>query len=183
MQMSQLDTQRRWFNFMDKAFWLLWIAFPITFGVIVWIILDPHTYQTGLTAAQITCLGDFKTPLTYSPLGKFAFWSNFVFDFVFYACLLFILHSTIHRFARGNIFDGHTLRNMQWLGVILIGYPIFKFLTVYTMAEILRATGDAAESFGNFFDVGPIAVGVFIMSIKFVLQNAMTLKSENDLTI
>jgi Protein of unknown function (DUF2975) len=128
-------------------------------------------------------LGDFKTPLTYSALGKLVFWSKFVFDFVFYGCLLFILHSTIHRFAQGNIFDAFTLRNMHWLGVILIAYPIITFVLVFGMAEIMKATGDASESVGNIFDVGPIAVGVFIMSIKFVLENAMTLKSENDLTI
>lgn len=181
--MKPNTTQSRWFNIMDKAFWLLWIAFPISFAFIASLFLDPHTYQTGFTPAQIACLGDFKTPLNYSLLGKSVFWSKFVFDFVFYGCLLFILHSTIHRFAKGNIFDSYTLRNMHWLGVILIAYPIIAFLLVYVMSTILRATGDANELIGNIFDIAPIAVGVFIMSIKFVLQNAMTLKSENDLTI
>jgi Protein of unknown function (DUF2975) len=106
-----------------------------------------------------------------------------VFDFVFYGCLLFILHSTIHRFAKGNIFDAFTLRSMHRLSIILIAYPIIAFLLVYGVSEVLRATGDADEVIGNVFDIAPIAVGVFIMSIKFVLQNAMTLKSENDLTI
>jgi Protein of unknown function (DUF2975) len=181
--MKLSTTQSRWFNIMDKAFWLLWIAFPISFFVIAWLVLDPHTYQAGLTPAQIACVGDLKTPPNYSLLGKVVFWSKFVFDFVFYGCLLFILHSTIHRFAKGNIFDAFTLRKMHWLGVILIAYPIIAFFLVFCMSAILRMTGDANELIGNVFDVAPIAVGVFIMSIKFVLQNAMILKSENDLTI
>jgi hypothetical protein len=71
--MKSNNAQTRWFNIMDKAFWLLWIAFPISFGVIAWLVLDPHTYQAGFTPAQITCMGDFKTPLNYSFLGKTVF--------------------------------------------------------------------------------------------------------------
>ena len=177
------DPNRKWFLLLDKLFWVLWIAFPIMFLTLAYFIADPATYTTGLTDAQIACFGSTPIPTNYSFSGKLLFWSIFVVQFVFYGTLFYILHLTIHRFAKGDIFDFHTLRRMHILGVILIGFPIFTFVQSAIVSYGLLYTDKIDSGSLEILDVGPIAVGIFIIAIKLVLQNAMSLKTENDLTI
>ncbi|UFX42992.1 hypothetical protein HAP47_0027695 [Bradyrhizobium sp. 41S5] len=52
------------------------------------------------------------------------------------------------------------------------------------MIYVLYRIGDIKFLLLNYnLDVGTIAGGVFLMALKFVLEHAILLQSENDLTI
>ncbi len=177
-------SETRWFIIMDKLFWVLWVLLPVTAIGLLWIVNDPNSYNAGLTAEQSTCMANLPLPPNYSMTGKLALGSIVAFSFVFYAVIMGILHRMIRRFAKGNQFDQHTLKSMQWFGIILIAFPFADMLLTYIVGFILKQTGDAGlYSMSYFLDIGPIAVGIFVLALMHVLKNAIALKTENDLTI
>jgi len=124
------------------------------------------------------------TPTNLSGTGKAIFWSYFAFQFSIYFVLFAVLHRIVHRFAKGRFLVSETLTNLQLMGIVLIVWPLLDNAVSNLVAYLWRQTGDMPVWTFNFsFDLAPIAVGVFLIALKGVLEHAMALKAEHDLTI
>jgi hypothetical protein len=66
----------------------------------------------------------------------------------------------------------------------LIAFPFADTVLNNIVGFILTLTGDSGLFTTSFLvDIGPIAVGIFVLALMHVLKNAIALKTENDLTI
>jgi Protein of unknown function (DUF2975) len=173
-----------WFQTLDHAFWALWVALPVMIGSIVWMLNDPVALLQGLTPEQMKCADIIPKPANFSSTGKLLFWGMIAFTFSFYVFLMAMFHRMVRRFAKGQIFVSETLGSMQWIGAIMIAFPFAEVLVNNAVNYGLLKLGDSPVFAPSYMvDVGPIAVGAFLIALKFVLERAILLKSENDLTI
>jgi hypothetical protein len=174
----------RWIAFLDKFFWLLWILLPISIAAFVYYLNLPETFMPTMTPEQVACAKAFPNPTTFSFWGKVMFWLPIAVLFGFYTLLMGILHRTIHNFATRPMFVDDTLRSMQHLAVALIVYPFVQSLVGMLTSYGLTITDGIPAQYISFIpDVAVIAVGVFLLAVKYVLKNAIDLKTENELTI
>jgi Protein of unknown function (DUF2975) len=173
-----------WFQTLNHAFWVLWIALPVMIGSIIWMLNDPAAFLQGLTPEQAKCVEIIPRPTNFSLTGKLLFWGQIAFTFSFYVVLLAMFHGMVRRFAQGHIFVSETLGNMQWIGAIMIAYPFAEWLLNSIVNYALLKLGDSTMYATSYMvDIGPIAVGTFLIALKHVLERAISLKSENDLTV
>lgn len=175
---------QRFFRIADKIFWVIWVLLPVTFGLLLYTLLQPETFTQGLTPEQIRCMGDKLSISQGSAATMTVFWILFSYEFGFYVVLFAILHRMIRRFIRGSIFVGETLASVERLGWLILAFPIVSTLLSNACNMVLVALGQ--PTYGKIVwivDIGPIAVGLFLVALKHVLHHAIQLKSENDLTI
>ena len=185
MGISVREQRQLWFRRLDRAFWVIWAAFP----VVLWLAYHHTTTAAGtiaesLTAEQAKCASIVVNPLTMSALGQMLFWSLFALGVSFYAVLIGMLHRMVNRFASGRIFVSETLQGVWWMGIFLVVWPFVDTITTNAVLFVLYRTGDVKFFLPNYnVDVGTIAGGVFLMALKFVIEHAILLQSENELTI
>ncbi|MFB9262442.1 hypothetical protein ACFFWD_04545 [Bradyrhizobium erythrophlei] len=182
---SVLERRQLWFRRLDRAFWVIWAAFPVT----MWLAYRANTTASvtiaeSLNGEQAKCASIVVNPLTMSGPGKALFWTLFTFQLSFYPVLIGILHRMVHRFASGRIFVSETLQGVWWMGIILVVWPFVDTITTNAVAYTLHQIGDVKYFLPSYnVDVGTIAGGVFLMALKFVIEHAILLQSENELTI
>lgn len=98
--------------------------------------------------------------------------------------MLAVVHLAIHRFARGQIFVHRTLEGVRYLGFLIVGLGIYESVVNNGLIYGLYLTGDVARFQADYsLDVPTLAVGVFILTFKFILERAITLQEDVDLTI
>lgn len=184
MRIENRSENLAWFQTLNHAFWVLWIALPVMLGSVIWMLNDPAAFIQALTPDQAKCVDIIPKPASFSLMGKLLFWALVAFSFSFYVVLLAMFHGMVRRFAQGHIFVSETLANMQWIGAIMIAYPFAEMLLNNIVNHALLRLGDSTMYTTSYMvDIGPIAVGVFLIALKLVIERAMSLKSENDLTI
>ncbi|TYO65851.1 DUF2975 domain-containing protein [Bradyrhizobium hipponense] len=182
---SVREARQRWFRRLDLAFWAIWAALP----VMVWLAYRANTTASAAIAASLSpdqapCAGIVANPLHMSLPGKLLFWTLFTLQLSFFAVLIGILHRMVHRFARGRIFVSETLQGVWWMAIILVIWPFVDVITSNAVAYALYEIGDVKFHLPTYnIDVGTIAGGVFLMALKFVIEQAILLQSENELTI
>jgi len=184
--MSSTDRSEHiaWFRTLDRVFWLAWAGFPVMIWVAYVTASSPAAIAVGMTPEQAKCLEILPRPSHMSFVGQLIYWGLFVFQLSIYVALLTILHRIIHRFAHDRIFVSETLASLRWMGIILIVWPFLETAVSNVGAYILKARGDLLLFVPSYIiDVGPIAVGVFLIALRYVLAHAIALKSELDLTI
>lgn len=90
----------------------------------------------------------------------------------------------VNRFANGRIFVSETLQGVWWMGIFLVVWPFVDTITTIAVTYALYQLGDIKFFLPSYgVDVGTVAGGVFLMALKFVIEQAILLQSENDLTI
>jgi hypothetical protein len=182
---SVREARQRWFRRLDLAFWMIWAAFP----VVIWLAIRANTTASASIAASLSpeqakCAGIVSNPLDMSRQGQLLFWALFSFQLSFFAVLIGILHRMVYRFARGRIFVSETLQGVWWMGIILVIWPFIDLATSNAVAYALHEIGDIKFFLPSYnLDIGTIAGGVFLMALKFVIEHAILLQSENELTI
>ncbi|MGX1351662.1 hypothetical protein AB7M49_005238 [Bradyrhizobium elkanii] len=185
MGKSVREQRQLWFRRLDRAFWLIWAALP----VVLWLAYDRTTTASAtiaesLIGEQAKCAAIVVNPLTMSAKGQVLFWSLFALGVSFYAVLIGILHRMVNRFANGRIFVSETLQGVWWMGIFLVVWPFVDTITTIAVTYALYQAGDIKFFLPSYgVDVGTVAGGVFLMALKFVIEQAILLQSENDLTI
>jgi hypothetical protein len=143
---------------------VVWLAYRRTTTASV-------TIAESLSGEQAKCASIVANPLTMSAQGKVLFWALFALGISFYVVLIGMLHRMVNRFANGRIFVSETLQGVWWMGIFPVLYVLYRI-------------GDVKFFLPNYdIDVSTIAGGVFLMALKFALEHAILLQSENDLTI
>lgn len=185
MRKSVREQRQLWFRRLDRTFWVIWAALP----VVLWLAYYRSTTAAGaiaesLTAEQAKCAAIVADPLTMSAKGQMLFWALFALGVSFYAVLIGILHRMVNRFANGRIFVSETLQGVWWMGIFLVVWPFVDTITTNAVAYALYKLGDIKFFLPSYgVDVSTVAGGVFLMALKFVIEHAILLQSENDLTI
>jgi hypothetical protein len=137
-----------------------------------------------MSPEQIKCFDSLPTIKNLSANGRTMFWAYFAFEYLIYFALFAILHRMVHRFATGEILVADTLKNLQLMGIILVIWPVLQLLASNLLNYVWYKTGDMPAWDASYtIDLAPIAVGVFLIAVKSVLEHAIALKAENDLTI
>lgn len=177
-------SDRSAFQYLNAFFWLVWAALPVMIGLSVWGILTQSQPLDGMTPAQAACLEILPGINTLSAGGQVILWSLFVFQSLIYVVLLAFLHGMVRRFAEERIFVTETLTSLKWMGLILIAWPFLESASSAIAAWALKATGEVAFFAYSFsIDIAPIAVGLFLLATKHVIERAIAMKEETDLTI
>jgi Protein of unknown function (DUF2975) len=173
-----------WFRRLDRIFWLIWAALPVMIWLAYLGVIQAGTPSAGMTPEQAKCFEILPTALSMSAQGKTILWSLFAFEISIYFVLFGILHRMVHRFATGRVLVSNTLANLQLMGIILIAWPVLDALATNLAGYFWQQSGDMlAWQINYVVDLAPIAVGVFLIALKGVLEHAIALKAENDLTI
>ena len=173
-----------WFRRFDRIFWVIWAALPAMIWVAYRANLDAGTPAAGMSPEQARCLDVLPSAINMSGLGKTLLWALFAFEVSIYIVLLALLHRMVHRFASGDLLVSETLANLQTMGIVLVVWPLLEAVATNVVGYVWKANGDVPYWTANYFvDVGPIAVGVFLVALKGVLEHAIALKADHDLTI
>lgn len=184
MTLSSPSESTRWFRVLDRAFWLIWLGFPL----MMWLV-----YQANTNAPRIgeqlppefkNCIALMPMPQNMKGGSAAIFWIMFIVNFSIYAIVLWVFHAILHRFARGRIYVSETLASLQFVGIALIVWPFVDALVQNAGMYALHQRGDLPIYVPTgVIDIGPVAVGVFLLAIKLMLSHAIALKSEHDLTV
>jgi Protein of unknown function (DUF2975) len=178
------NPSQKFFDRMNTAFCAIWILFPLTVAVLLYYIANPQTMLEGLTPDQIKCLGEKLSFGQGSTANTIASSILILYEVGFYILMFALLHRMIRSFKSGSIFVGKTLASVQMLGWILVFYPLVAKILNIAANAVLRNIGEPVVSGADYYiDLGPIAVGLFLVALKHVLHHAMRMKFENDLTI
>jgi Protein of unknown function (DUF2975) len=174
----------RIFQWLDRFFWLVWLAFPVLLWQTYLTVIDQSTLTDELPTGAEDCAALIPSVANFSAQGKASFVVYFVAQYVIYALLLWLAHTTIHRCAMGKVYVSDTLRTLGFLGVIVILWPVYELVTTNLLSYALTVTGDLKTYRPDFlFDVGPLGVGLLILAMRAVIGHAINIKQDNDLTI
>ncbi|MFZ4808638.1 MAG: DUF2975 domain-containing protein [Hyphomicrobiaceae bacterium] len=181
--MSASD-DKRWFRFLDRAFFAVWAALPVMIGIAIWSALHQGEPLEGMTSEQIQCLKILPTISSMSSSGQAIVWTLFAFNTSIYVVLLAFLHGMVRRFARERIFVSETLASLWQMGVILIVWPFLETGALALASFALWEVEKLPFSTYRFnLDIAPIAVGLFLLATQSVIRKAIALKQDSDLTI
>jgi hypothetical protein len=180
----QAAQQIVWFRRLDRLFWLAWLGLVVMVWVGYWMNADQRALFIQSSPDQAQCAALMPDPASMSAIGRTMYWGLFWMEISIYLILLGALHLIVHRFARGRIFVSETLATMRWLGLVLIVWPFLDAAASQFVFASLKSRGDLlVYTPGYVVDVAPIAVGLFLVALRYVLDCAIEIKSENDLTI
>jgi Protein of unknown function (DUF2975) len=107
------------------------------------------------------------------------------FQMSIYFIILWLLHRMVRKFATGRIFVSDTLTGLKSLGLLLSVWPFVHSAVVYALLAGLKAHQDIPSYWPLPFNVnfGILAVGFFLLALKAVIENAIDIKADNELTI
>jgi Protein of unknown function (DUF2975) len=172
------------FKFLDKFFWIVWVALPVLIWMTFRTVLAENTIVTDIGKVSAACAEMIPQVGNFSTAGKAVAFTYIVSNFLVFGVLLVIAHVTIHRFAQGNVFVANTIRALKHLGLIIVAWPFFDLIATNATSYAFTLTGDLKTFDPNFlFDVAPFGVGLLVLTIHSVLQHAIELQHDQDLTI
>jgi hypothetical protein len=177
----RLDTLHR----LNQFLWFCWLGLPVFVASTYWRI----TYQIPATFAEDAsapaCLRMLGHPQSMSSTGRAVFWGEYLLENSLLFIALWILHRMVRRFISGRIFVEDTLAGLKSLALVLIVWPFLVAGTRLGEDWAQKALGDIPQNYPAPFTVqlGIAAFGVFLLALKIVIEYAIEIKSEQELTI
>lgn len=172
---------QRVFRVLEKAFWALWLFFPVYVVVLVREILaDPVAAYPGLAE----CAGVIPQVAGFGLAGQAVFWSGFALHLVVFAALVALAHAVVRSCARGRMFVAPLVRHLRHIGWIVVCYPVLDLAVVNLSGMALEATGDLPGFAPTFaLDLPTLGVGLLLLTMAMAMGQAMVLQQDADLTI
>jgi hypothetical protein len=170
---------------LNKLLWLCWLGLPASIAWTYWRVAVLIPAATGPEPGAASCLHMLGHPGYISPVGQVLFWTSFVFQFSIFFIVLAVLHRMVRKFISGQIFVEDTLAGLKSLGYILIVWPFLMAVVRYAEHAALRALGDLPPNWPLPINVnlGVAAMGLFLLALKVVIEHAIEIKCEQELTI
>jgi hypothetical protein len=182
--MATLEGTLRLFRRLERLFWLAWLVYPATIAISVWQNLDASNIKAMMKDNPAGCIESLPILSNFSIPGKIAFWVLFAFAHLFFISMLIVVHRAIRRFAQGEIFVLTTLGSVRSLGLLIVGWAIYESAWDNLLLYLLYRLGDIQTYRPSYsLDVPALAVGLFILTFKFILERAVRLQEDVDLTI
>ncbi len=172
------------FAWLNRAFWGVWLAFPVYLWIVVRDILGQARALTVLAPDQAACLAGLPLVTSFSLPGKLVFWAGFGLNFLLFALVLGLAHSVIRSCAQGRLFVAPLVRVLGWIALIITLFPVWDLGLSNLMAVALVATGDLPAFLPDLaFDVTVFGVGLLLLAIAAAMRQAMGLQRDAELTI
>jgi hypothetical protein len=180
----QDPTTYRLFYWLDRAFWLIWLGYPVLIWLLVRSVLDAPAQLLALAPDQAACLDELPFLTTFSSMGQWVFWSAFGIEMGIYIVLSLMAHIVIHRCATGRVFVSEMILTLHRMGLLIVAIPVIELLLLNLAAWIYVRTGDAASFEANYaLDVPVIGVGLLLVTIAAAMRMAVQLHQDAELTI
>lgn len=172
---------QRVFRTLERAFWGLWLLFPVYVVVLVREILaDPVAAYPGLA----DCAAAIPQVATFGLAGQVIFWSGFALHLAVFAALVALAHAVVRSCARGRTFVAPLVRHLRNIGWIVVCYPVLDLLLLNLTGAALEATGDMPGFAPTFaLDLPTLGVGLLLLTMAMAMDQAMVLQQDADLTI
>jgi hypothetical protein len=174
----------RLFVWMDRAFWLIWLAFPVLIWLLVSEVLAMPERLAELAPDLAGCLAALPQLANFSLVGRAAFWLGFSAEFVVYAVILALAHLVIHRCAVGRALFDDMIRVLRWIGIVIAGWSAAEVVLANLLGLALLASGDVPVFEPVFtLDLPVLGVGLLIVALSVAMGHAVRLREDADLTI
>ena len=172
------------FVWLDRAFWGVWVAFPVYLWIVVRDILGQAEDLSLLAPDQDACMAALPLVGNFSPTGKLVFWAGFSLNLVLFVILLGLAHSVIRSCARGQVFAQPLVRMLGWIALIITLFPVVDLALSNLTMRLLVATGDLPVFLPDLaFDVTVFGVGLLLLAVSVAMRQAMRLHRDAELTI
>lgn len=172
------------FIWMSRAFWLIWLGFPVLVWLLVSEILAGPERLRELAPDQAACLGDLPQLVNFSAAGAFVFWVTFAIEFAIYAVLLAMAHSVIRRCAQGRVFVAPMIAMLQRIGILIAVLPLIDLILMNASMWFFTVTGDLPVFIPSFaLDIPVLGVGLLLITMAAALRMAVDLHDDAQLTI
>jgi Protein of unknown function (DUF2975) len=171
---------------LNLLLWLCWLALPAWIGWVYWrvVTLIPAAVASASPGAE-GCLRLLAHPSYLSVTGTVLSRFEFIFQHSIFFIVLWQLHRMVRKFISGQIFVEETLAGLNSLGLTLIVWPFLAAAVHYGVDATLRALGDYPPNwpFAVNVNVAVVAMGLFLLALKIVVEHAIDIKSDQELTI
>lgn len=174
----------RMFYWLDRAFWVIWLGFPVLIWVSVQAVLNAPAQILALAPDQAACLADLPMVATFSTAGASVFWGGFGFQVAFYAVVLGMAHQVIHRCATGQVFVDTMIRTLRTMGILIALFPLVDIILANLSLWAYVTTGDIPVFLPTYgLDIPVIGVGLLLVTIAAAMRMAVQLHQDAELTI
>lgn len=166
------------FRWLDAVFWGIWILTPF----LIWqsfeaIWSHPYSYeQYGNLSAQNVA--------SYSTLGKALVAFAAGVDMLLAATILLLMHRLVRQFKRGELLIVTTLETMKNMAWVCICMPLVEILLFNLNTYLLHYTGDISDWQPLYtIKLMLLALGFFLYALYKLIQHAIALQKDVDLTV
>jgi hypothetical protein len=183
---SSNQNRLRKFQQLNRLLWLCWLGLLIWAGLVFRRAgLAVPAEFAGAPPEAINCLRLLPNPAGMSLIGKILYWSLLAFEVSFFFIAFWIVHRMVRKFASGRIFVSDTLTGLKSLGFFLAVWPFTQAAVRYGLQAALKAYQDIPSYWPLHFNVnfGVVAMGLFLLALKAVIEHAIDIKTDNELTI
>lgn len=176
--------EMRLFSRVDRAFWVLWMLFPVAIWLIADDILSAADRYARMAPDQAACAASLPSVGNFSTLGQAAFWLAFAAEFAVYALLMFLAHRVIRRCARGRVLVAEMIAQLRLIGLVVASWPIADLVIGNGLMAFLASIGDM-PGFAPALapDVTVLGFGLLMFVMAQAMAQAVRLREEADLTI
>ena len=162
---------------LDAVLWGLWLLAPCLIFRIVSLTwsLPYDILNPGKASAAIS---------TYSLQGQIVVGLFIAIQVVIYVLLVILIHKLVRQFLKGEILISATLCAMKKMAYLFLTLP-FLFLLMHNLnLYLLYKFGDLSSlKLAYDFDVVAFAIGLMFFALHILIQHAVQLQKDVDLTI
>lgn len=181
--MNNHATQRL-FIYADRAFWLIWLAFPILVWLTVRDVLDAPATLAAVAPQQQACLQTLPLVVNFSQAGQVIYWLLVSVELGLYVVLLGMAHRVIHTCAVGRVFVADMIGTLRLIGWIITLWPVADLILSNLAFGFWTYQGDLAAFVPNYaLDLPVVGVGMLLIVMAQAMQMAIALHRDAELTI
>lgn len=172
------------FQWLDRAFWLIWLGFPVLIWALVREIEGAPAQLAVLAPEQAACLAELPQVALFSAAGQTVFWLGFAFTMFVFVVLLALAHQVIRRCAAGQVFVAPMITSLRRIGLIIAAFPIVDLALQNASAWAYVQTGDMVAFAGSYaLDIPVIGVGLLLVTMAAAMRMAVQMHNDAALTI
>lgn len=168
------------FKRLDRLFWGLWLLAPFLLWQAIHLTWTMPYYPFGDEA------GCEKGPaaVTFSMQGQLLVVLAFVMAIGFYGALIMLMHRLVRRFRQGEMLISTTLDTINKMAWIFIAIAVISILHYNLNLYLLYRLGDLPK-WQPFYtlDMLSIALGLMLFGLRILIQHAIDLQEDVDLTV
>jgi Protein of unknown function (DUF2975) len=161
---------------LDAVLWGLWLLAPfLIFKVVSLTWSLPYDLLNVTEKAAVS---------SYSLQGQIVIGLHIAIHVGLYVYLVFLIHRLVRQFMKGEILISATLSTMKKMAYLFLSVPFVLLLMHNLNLYLLHQFGDLASWQPHFdFDIVGFAVGLMFLALHILIQHAVQLQKDVDLTI
>lgn len=168
------------FRRIDMIFWGLWLLAPFLLWQAIHLAWTMPYYPFG---GEAGCLKG-AAAATFSAQGQFLVALAFVIGIGFYAVLIILMHRLVRRFKQGEMLISATLDTINKMAWIFMAIAVISILHYNINLYLLYRLGDLPK-WQPFYtlDMLSIALGLMLFGLRILIQHAIALQEDVNLTV